>query len=202
VTESDEQLVRRHLAGDPVAFSTLVKRHEARLYNVCLRILGSPEDAHDAAQDAFLTMLRKLGQFRGDAAFTTWMHRVAVNACYDMLRKKKREPTLRLIADDGENLADNPEPPGPDLAETVAGEVDVARALARVPEDFRIVLVLADVEDLAYDEIARVLDLPIGTVKSRVHRGRLALAKAMGLDRPIGRSGEPQPTAPSSEEER
>jgi RNA polymerase sigma-70 factor (ECF subfamily) len=202
VTESDEQLVRRHLDGDVRAFTTLVERHETRLYNVCLRILGSSEDARDATQDAFLTALRKLDQFRGDAAFSTWMHRVAVNACYDMLRKRKRQPMLRLVPDDESGPGDDPGPPEPDPSDAVAGAIDAGRALAKVPEDFRIVLVLADVEDLPYEEIARVLDLPIGTVKSRVHRGRIALARAMGLESSIDRVREPQPTAPASEEER
>jgi RNA polymerase sigma-70 factor (ECF subfamily) len=202
VREPDEQLVRRYLDGDCDAFTTLVERHEARLYNVCLRILGSPEDARDATQDAFLTVLRKLDQFRGDAAFTTWMHRVAVNACYDLLRKRKRQPMLRLVADEEADRTDDLGPPVSDPADAVAGGIDVARALAQVPEDFRIVLVLADVEDLPYDEIARVLGVPIGTVKSRVHRGRITLARAMGLDLPVGDSGEPRPTAPASEQER
>jgi len=202
VREPDEQLVRRYLDGDRDAFTTLVERHEARLYNVCLRILGSPEDAHDATQDAFLTVLRKLDQFRGDAAFTTWMHRVAVNACYDLLRKRKRQPMLRMVTDDEADRTDDLGPPVSDPADAVAGEIDVVRALAHVAEDFRVVLVLADVEDLPYDEIARVLGVPIGTVKSRVHRGRIALARALGLDLSVGDSGEPRPTAPASEEER
>ena len=177
--EPDEHLVRRFIDGEQAAFAELVKRHEARVYNLCLRVLGDPEDARDASQDAFVSALRKLGQFRGDAAFTTWMHRVAVNACYDILRKRQRQPLLRAVNDDG------PEPdvgpPTPDHADEVSGTTDVAAALTRVPPEFRVVLVLADVQDMPYEQIAAVLDVPIGTVKSRVHRGRLALAREMGL---------------------
>jgi RNA polymerase sigma-70 factor, ECF subfamily len=210
VIEPDELLVRRFLEGDPAAFDTLIKRHETRIYNVCLRILGNREDARDAAQDAFLTALRKLDQFRGDAAFTTWMHRVTVNACYDSLRKRKRQPMLRIATDDEHQLEPELGDPEPDHAEGVAGEIDITRALAAIPEGFRVVLVLADVQDLPYEEIARVLEVPLGTVKSRVHRGRVALARAMGLDQPSpsaagsdrGHLREPDHHRSTSEEER
>ena len=209
--DSDEELVRGYLQGDKEAFSTLVKRHETRVYNVCLRILGNREDARDATQEAFLTALRKLSQFRGDAAFTTWLHRVAVNACYDALRKRKRQPMLHLATDDDHQREVEPGPPVPDPADALAAGIDVARALAQVPEDYRVALVLADVRDLPYEEIARVLNVPLGTVKSRVHRGRIALARALGLDagpneaaafdRPR-RTLEPGRALPTSEEER
>jgi RNA polymerase sigma-70 factor (ECF subfamily) len=177
----DEELVRRYLAGDAGAFSELMGRHQQRVYAVCLRVLGNREDAADAAQDAFLSALRKLAQFRGDALFTTWLHRIAVNACYDILRKHARQPMLRL-ADDPEGPTREEGTPIPDHADTVAGTRDAAAALALVPQEFRVALVLADVQDMAYEEIAKVLDVPVGTVKSRVHRGRLALARAMGID--------------------
>ena len=211
MTDSDEELVRRFLQGESDAFSTLVQRHETRVYNVCLRILGDREDARDATQEAFLTALRKLSQFRGDAAFTTWLHRVAVNACYDSLRKRKRQPMLRLATDEDHKREVEPGPAEPDPADALAASIDVSRALSQVPEDYRIALVLADVRDLPYEEIARVLDLPLGTVKSRVHRGRIALARALGLDAgrqgvgaPVepGHGSEPERASPTSEEER
>ena len=179
--EADEALVRRYLEGDPSAFATLVERHQTRVFNLCLRILGNREDAFDAAQDTFVAALRKAGQFRGDSAFTTWLHRVAVNACYDELRRQQRRPMLHVV---GTQDADEPHEPGPpslDHADEVSGTLDAAAALAKVPEEFRVALVLADVQDLPYDQISRILEVPVGTVKSRVHRGRLAMAKAMGL---------------------
>jgi RNA polymerase sigma-70 factor, ECF subfamily len=191
---SDDDLVRRALDGEADAFAALVERHRDRVYRVCLRILGDAEDAADAAQDAFVSALRKLGTFRGEARFTTWLHRVAVNACYDVLRRRARQPVLRPVDPDGEAWPDLG-PPVADHADDVASGMDAAAALALVPEEFRVTLVLADVEDLPYDEIARILDVPVGTVKSRVHRGRLALARAMGLSR------EPRSTAAASEEE-
>jgi RNA polymerase sigma-70 factor (ECF subfamily) len=177
----DDELVRRSIAGDAASFTTLVERHRDRVFNVCLRVVGNVDDAADAAQETFLTVFRKLHQFRGDAQFSTWLHRVAVNSCYDLLRKRARQPLLRSIGDDEGSL---PElgPAAPDPADEVAGTRDAAAALALVAEEFRVALVLADVEDLPYEQISKILDVPVGTVKSRVHRGRLALAKAMQIE--------------------
>ena len=191
---SDEHLVKRFLAGDAGAFTELVGRHERRVYALCVRILGDRDDAADASQDAFLMVVRKLDQFRGDAAFSTWLHRVTVNVCYDHLRSAKRRPLLHRV-DDDHPLETGP--PIPDHADAVADAHDVAAGLAAVPEDFRIALVLADIQDLPYDEIARVLDVPVGTVKSRVHRGRVALARAMGL---AGEPREPEQPSTTSQE--
>jgi RNA polymerase sigma-70 factor (ECF subfamily) len=193
----DKELVRRFLAGDQHAFTILVERHQTRVFNVALRVLGDPDDARDATQDTFLSMLRKLSQFRGDSAFTTWLHRVTVNACYDILRKRRRQPRLRLITDENDPMPEAG-PPVADHADATVGSIDVSRALQEIPEEYRVTLVLADIQDVAYEEIARILDVPIGTVKSRVHRGRIALAGAMGLDVP-GR--EPTPAPPPSERE-
>ena len=96
--ERDDVLVRRFLEGDTSAFTALVRRHQVRVFNLCLRILGNPDDARDASQETFVIALRKLDQFRGDAAFTTWLHRVAVNACYDELRRQRRRPMLHVLA--------------------------------------------------------------------------------------------------------
>lgn len=194
--ERDEDLVRRYLEGDPQAFGVLVERHSARIYNVALRLLGDPDEARDATQDAFLTVVRKAGQFRGDAAFSTWLHRITINACYDILRGRRRRPLLRR-ADEEDGPPSETAPPVPDHADSTAGSIDVARALQRIPEEFRVVLVLADVQDLAYEEIARTLDVPVGTVKSRVHRGRIALARALGIERD---PGEPLPAPRPSQE--
>ena len=179
----DRELVQRAVDGDRFAFALLVRRHERRVYNLAYRMLGREEDARDATQDAFLQAMRKLASFRGDAAFSTWMHRVTVNACYDILRRRKREPQHELPEDldSGPRHADH--------AETTALSIDVQRALREVPFEFRAPLVLHDVQDLPYDEIAKVLGVPVGTVKSRIHRGRVALAAALGE-----RFGGPKPS--------
>ena len=186
---SDEDLVRRAVAGDVSAFGVLVERHERRVYNLALRMTGREEDARDATQDAFLTALRRLSTFRGDAAFTTWLHRVAVNACYDLLRRRGRGPVLERDAD----LGVEP-PPVADHADDVDLSVDVRRALLEVPEDYRVVMLLHDVHDLAYDEVAQIVGVPVGTVKSRLHRGRVALARIMGLPGLGERRATPEPS--------
>jgi RNA polymerase sigma-70 factor (ECF subfamily) len=192
---SDRQLIERYLTGDADAFAALVRRHQAQVYGLCLRVLGNPDDAADAAQDTLVTVARKLNTFRGEARFTTWLHRVAMNVCYDHLRAAKRRPVVRRLDDAAPELGD----PVADHADEVAGTRDAATALVSVPEDFRVALVLADVQDLPYEEIAKVLDVPVGTVKSRVHRGRLALARAMGLG---PEPQEPDAAPATSEEER
>jgi RNA polymerase sigma-70 factor (ECF subfamily) len=164
----DEELVRAFLDGDPDAFTAIVERHERRVFNVAYRMLGRRDDAVDASQDVFLTCLRKLRGFRGDAAFTTWLYRVTMNVCYDALRKRKREEPP------GEEL---PEVPAPDDTEATA--VDVHRALGQLPEEFRAVVVLHDLQGQPYEAIAEMLGAPLGTVKSRLHRGRVLLGRIL-----------------------
>jgi RNA polymerase sigma-70 factor (ECF subfamily) len=190
----DEDLVRRFLSGDRAAFAALVERHERRVYNLALRMTGREEDARDATQDALLTVLKKLSSFRGEAAFTTWLHRVTVNACYDLLRKRQRAPLLERGEDD---LPAIEPPPAADHAETSDLSIDVRQALTQVPEGFRVVMILHDVQDLPQEEVAAILGIPVGTVKSRLHRGRIVLARALGV-RPAEASGErPAAAGPS-----
>ncbi|MEW6059597.1 MAG: sigma-70 family RNA polymerase sigma factor [Actinomycetota bacterium] len=187
--ERDEDLVRRSANGDRSAFGVLVERHERRVFNLALRMTGREEDARDATQEVFLAALRKLSTFRGEAAFTTWLHRVTVNACYDLLRKRQRAPLLDRLPDH------EPEPPtSPDPAELTDLSIDVQRALLHVPEDYRVVMILHDVRDLPYDEVAQVVGVPVGTVKSRLHRGRVALARALGDALPRERPERPAPS--------
>lgn len=185
----DSELVRRFQGGADQAFGVLMARHERRVYNLAYRMLGSAEDARDATQDAFLSCFRHLSAFRGDAAFSTWLHRIAVNACYDSLRKRR----------DTTSLDDRPLDPAPlpDHAEQTSSALDVQRALSSVPTDFRVVLVMHEVQDLPVEEIAAVLEVPVGTVKSRLHRGRVALGRALSS----GASREPEAVpAPSKPE--
>jgi RNA polymerase sigma-70 factor, ECF subfamily len=180
---SDAELIERFRSGDRAAFTALVHRHERRVYNLAYRMLGREEDAKDATQEAFLSALRKLSTFRGQAAFTTWMHRVTLNSCYDILRRRRREP---LPMDPQEHPAGH----APDPSGAVSSSVDVQRALLEVPEEFRSVVVMHDAMDMAYEEIAEALGIPVGTVKSRLHRGRVALARLL----PGERSEDPQPS--------
>jgi RNA polymerase sigma-70 factor (ECF subfamily) len=173
---SDQELVARFQDGDEGAFTLLMQRHERRVYNLAYRMLGGPEDARDATQDAFLSCFRHLPAFRGDAAFSTWLHRIAINACYDLARRRKPAASL-------DN--DLVEPPATgDHAERAAAAADVQRALLEIPADFRVVLILHELQDLPLDEIAQALEVPVGTVKSRLHRGRVALGRVLAGDQP------------------
>ncbi|HEX9236902.1 MAG TPA: sigma-70 family RNA polymerase sigma factor [Actinomycetota bacterium] len=188
---SDAELVSRARSADDDAFGELVRRHEANVYNLALRMLGRPEDARDAAQDAFVASYRSLKKFRGDSAFGTWLHRIAVNACYDMLRKRSREPVELTEELAGTSSADH--------SDRSVAAVDVQRALLLVPPEFRAPLIMHDVQGMPYEEIAAALDVPVGTVKSRLHRGRVALGEHMGqVRRPSRGRGEPGPAEPTS----
>jgi RNA polymerase sigma-70 factor (ECF subfamily) len=175
----DSELVRGFQGGDDQAFGTLMTRHERRVYNLAYRMLGNSEDARDATQDAFLSCFRHLSAFRGDSAFSTWLHRIAVNACYDALRRRR----------DTTSLDDRPiEPaPFPDHADQAGSAIDIQRALSSIPPDFRVVVVMHEIQDMPLEEIASILDVPVGTVKSRLHRGRVSLGRALSIRAP----GEP-----------
>jgi RNA polymerase sigma-70 factor (ECF subfamily) len=151
-----------------------MERHERKVYNLAYRMLGRAEDARDATQDAFLSCFRHLSRFRGDSSFSTWLHRIAVNACYDILRKRPPAPDLQ------DDMVEPP--PSPDHADQTALAADVQRALQEVSPDFRAVIIMHDVQDLPLDEIAVALDVPVGTVKSRLHRGRAALGRALARE--------------------
>jgi RNA polymerase sigma-70 factor (ECF subfamily) len=186
---SDEALLAAHLRGDPRAFDELVGRHERRIYGLCLRILGNREDAEDATQEAFLAALRKAASFRKAAAFSTWLYRIAVNAATDQARRRGRARLADLDPEDaGVAVA-----PGGELGEVVATAVAVQTALAQVPEEFRVAVVLCDLYRVPYADAAQILEIPVGTVKSRVFRGRLALADHLGggvdVPRPPGAPG-------------
>ncbi|HYT25820.1 MAG TPA: sigma-70 family RNA polymerase sigma factor [Actinomycetota bacterium] len=179
---TDEELLAAHVRGDRFAFGQLVARHERRVFGICLRMLGNREDAQDAAQDAFLAALRRASSFRQAAAFSTWLYRIAVNAATDQARRRVRARTTPLGPEDAGLPGDAATA---DPGDTVATAVAVQSALTRIPEDFRAAVVLCDLVRLPYSEAADILEVPVGTLKSRVFRGRLALAEQLSeLGRP------------------
>lgn len=186
----DAPLIERALAGDTAAFEDLMRRHEQRVFAVCLRTLRDREAALDATQDTFITVFRKLDRFDGRAAFTTWLHRVAVNTCLDQLRRRKRRPTSQLD--------DRLDPSDERAAETVesAGlRPELDRALASIPAEYADAVVLVDVLGYGTEDAAEVLGVARGTVKSRVFRGRRLLAEILGnRDEPPERPTDPSPT--------
>jgi RNA polymerase sigma-70 factor (ECF subfamily) len=183
--ESDGTLVAAAQAGDRDALETLLRRHHDRLAALCRRVCGNDADAADATQEALMAVVRGLPRYDGRAAFGTWAYRVATNACLDELRRRTRRPTPGL-----DHL---PEPiSGADPAEAVAAAIDVDAALATLSPEFRAAVVLRDLCALDYAEIAEVLGVPVGTVRSRIARGRAAVAAHLGnpdpsSDRPTSR---------------
>jgi RNA polymerase sigma-70 factor, ECF subfamily len=166
----DVALLRAHQEGDPQAFADLVVRHRDRLWAVALRTMGNPDDAADALQDALLSAHRNAAQFRGDAAVTTWLHRIVVNACLDRLRRRQARPTVPLP----ETEAATPADPRDQLSQReTAWEIE--RALLTLPDEQRAAVVLVDVEGYSVEEAAALLQCPAGTVKSRCSRGRAKL---------------------------
>ncbi len=190
--DPDEELVRRFKRGDREAFSELVVRYQSRIFTLCLRWLGERQVAEEVSQDVFIALYRALPGFRGESRVSTWIFRVAVNHCKNRrvyLRRRHRdrhEPLegeerldapARQIADDG---------PGTDQGvHRSEAERILSEALADMEESYRTILILRDIEGMAYDDIARVLDLRKGTVKSRLHRARSQLARV--LARSIGK---------------
>lgn len=192
---SDRALMAAHVAGDPDAFAELVRLHTDRLWAVAVRTMRDPDDAADALQDALVSAFRSAAGYRGEAAVTTWLHRIVVNACLDRLRRARVRPTVPL-PDDDPDRADVLRHPRDDHAATET-RLDVGAALARLPEHQRAALVLVDMQDMPVAEAAFVLGVPEGTVKSRSARGRAALAELLrpaGNPRPPRRVADPGPT--------
>ena len=161
--------LRRHLDGDSTAFAEILQRHRDHLWAVALRTTGDPEEAADALQDALISAIRHAAAFRGDSRVSTWLHRIVVNACLDRLRRRAARPTVALPDDDHAPAVARDPYDASDVA------TDVQSALATLPVDQRVAIVLVDIEGYRVDDAAALLDVPVGTVKSRCSRGRARL---------------------------
>jgi len=184
--DRDAELVARYLAGDTSAFDSLMRAHQDRVFGICLRVLRDREAALDATQETFITVFRKADRFSGHSAFSTWLYRVAVNTCHDSIRRSRRHAT--------EPLPEWNDPGDPRSGDAIAAadlRPTVETALSSLPEEFRAAVILSDLEGLSLQMVADALDVPLGTVKSRVFRGRRLLAGLLGNpeglhDPPIG----------------
>ena len=174
----DRALVAAAQAGDRDALDRLIRAHYDRIHAVCRRITGNESDAADATQEALIAMVRGLHRFDGRSAFSTWVYRIATNASLDELRRRRRRP-LSVVHDDDRADLEAADSSSALPFDQIADRELLERALLDVPEDFRIPVVLRDVADLDYQEIADTLDVPIGTVKSRIARGRGMLGAAL-----------------------
>lgn len=173
---TDAELLKAHCEGDPEAFTELVRRHRDRLWAVALRTTGDPEEAADALQDAFISAFRRADQFRGESAVTTWLHRIVVNASLDRLRRRAVRPWVPLPEEGGErgDAASLAEPR--DAMDDRETSLEIQAALAELPPDQRAAVVLVDLQGWSVEDASRILDCPVGTVKSRCFRGRAKLA--------------------------
>jgi RNA polymerase sigma-70 factor (ECF subfamily) len=172
--ELDEQtLVVRAQEGDARSFEVLARRHQAALYRVAVRVLGDPDEAEDALQEALLDAWRRIGAFRAESAFSTWMYRVVTNRCMGMLRSRRPVPVERM--DDTAAVADSPE----HTAELDAGMVALGQAVAGLRDELRVCWVLRELEGLGYTDIAHITGASEDAVRGRIHRARVQLAEVM-----------------------
>jgi RNA polymerase sigma-70 factor (ECF subfamily) len=194
---SDRELVERTRAGETAAFTTLVTRHQRQIYRLALRMMGNEADAEEVLQEAFLNAYGKLGEFRGDAAFNSWIYRIAANSALMRLRRKRRAPDF--VSTDAEPSTEGMPAPefGPDGSYVEPPRSDwsmradealhnqqlgraIEEAVANLSDEYRVVFMLKDVDGLSNEEIADALDLSVPAVKSRLHRARLALREQLG----------------------
>lgn len=177
----DKHILVRAKRGELDAFEELVRRYEKRVYAVALRSSGSPEDAADIVQEVFLRAWRSIESFRGDSGFSTWLFRITMNLCVDFARHKQAQPQTQSIVDEEENerqVPDTAPTPEEHLENRELGR-ELAAALEEISEEHRRIVLLRDVSGMSYTEIADVLEISEGTVKSRLSRARIALRKVL-----------------------
>lgn len=186
--QDDRSLIEATRAGESAAFGILVQRYQDRIYPALLRITGCADDAMDVLQEAFLKAFQKLSHFQGESSFFTWVYRIAVNLALSHRRSSRRSVVARASAAGGDvarERSDDPDRTDPALPlERAELEAQVHEALAQLPPDFRVVVVLKDFDGLRYEEIASIINAPVGTVRSRLHRARLELRERLKHCRP------------------
>ena len=180
--DSDSEHIHATLSGDKEAFGRLVEKYERLVYNISYQIIGSAEDAFDISQETFIKAYKSLGTFRGDCKFSTWLYKICNNTANDFIRSKKRKHTVSLTVYDDDDvqdgqldIADNETDRPEAKLEKKERQKLVREAIAALSEDHRTVVVLRDIEGYSYDEISEILNLEIGTVKSRLNRARQSI---------------------------
>lgn len=175
--ESDFALAQSAAKGDMFAFEELYQRHHRRVYSICLRMLQNASEAEDLTQDVFIQLYRKIGSFRGDSAFTTWLHRLTVNQV--LMHFRKRTVKFEKTTEEGDTpiqVVSGTENPG---KMPIVDKIAIENAIAQLPEGYKNVFVLHDVEGYEHEEVARILGCSVGTSKSQLHKARLKLRKLL-----------------------
>ena len=183
---TDQHLIERVLGGESEAFGTLVHRWERHIYGLTLRMLGHTEDARDATQETFISAYTNLKHFRGDAKFSSWLYRIALNVCHSRLRRRSRRPDASL-EEQYEEVGFEPSAPGAGADDRLLDEqvgAHVRRALGAIPAEMRQVIVMKEYQELKFHEIAEILDIPVSTVKTRMYTGLKELRKRLEHLRP------------------
>jgi RNA polymerase sigma-70 factor, ECF subfamily len=191
VSADDHRLIAECLQGDTAAYGVLVRRYQDRLYNTVYRLVGNAEDAYDVVQEAFLNAYQSLDSFKGDSLFFTWLYRIAVNTAISL--KRKQRPVVSIDAsrngEQGIEPLDPSESSRPGHAmEQAEQERRIHQALARLSPEHRAVLVMKDMEGQKYEIMAEILQVPIGTIRSRLHRARLELRELLEKDEGCGQA--------------
>ena len=181
---TEAEAIERAKQGDAEAFEFLYSLHKRRVYSLCLRMTGNPASAEDLTQEAFLQLFRKISTFRGESAFSTWLHRMSVNVVLMQLRKKNLPVVPLDDSTDGDEESPRKEPGGPD--ERLAGSIDrlqLQRAVDELPPGYRTIFVLHDIEGYEHNEIAGMIGCSIGNSKSQLHKARLKLRELLRTNR-------------------
>lgn len=182
VSVDDRDLIAQFLQGDSEAFGELVRRYQDRLFNTVLRMVGSAEDAQDVVQDAFLNAYQSLHNFKGDSLFFTWIYRIAINTAISLKRRKRTVMSIDVANEQGNTYEplDSSESNRPAFAlETAEESRIIHEALQRLSPEHRAVLIMKDMEGQKYETMAEILEVPIGTIRSRLHRARLELREIL-----------------------
>lgn len=185
MSSNEQILLERSKAGDIAAFEMLIEAYQKKIFNLAFRMIGNYDDAGDLAQEAMIRIFKSISNFKEQSSLSTWIYRITTNVCLDEIRKKKNRKVLSLDeeihAEDGDMqrqiMSDDPLPD--ELMEKEELRQIISNAIESLPEDQRLVITLRDIQGLSYDEIAKVLDCPAGTVKSRINRARFALKNVL-----------------------
>jgi RNA polymerase sigma-70 factor (ECF subfamily) len=172
---ADAALIEAVLAGNVELFGELVQAYQGRLYNAVARMVGNPDDAEDIVQDAFVQAFRKLDSFRASSSFYTWIYRIAVNAAINFHRRHRRTLAFTVDHEEGSSVEGSSREAPSQRLESLEESARVQQGLMQLSEEHRQILVMREIDDLSYEQIAEILRLPVGTVRSRLHRARLQL---------------------------